>query len=161
ESLHLTGGEPFQRGDLVALCTQFMRQNAVQRLSISSSGYHVEQSARAVEQILKHDALEQLTIELSIDGSAGFHNLFRGDPRAFDNAIQTYYALAAIQRRDARLRLRVVSTATRENMEEIERLSTYLYQRCPQLDRHALALLQGERRRSTLRAPELARFLEL
>lgn len=161
ESLHLTGGEPFLRDDLVALCTQFIRQNGVRRLSINSSGYHVESIARSVEQILKHSALEQLLIELSIDGTPSFHNQFRGDPRAFDNAIQTYYALAAVQRRDARLRLRVVSTATRENLDEIERLSSYLYQRCPQLDRHALTLLQGERRRSTLRAPELGRFLEL
>lgn len=161
EALHLTGGEPFMRDDLLAICRQFARQNGVRQLSINTSGYHVERIARSVEQLLSQTTLAQLTIELSLDGTAAFHNQFRGDVRAFDNAIQTYYGLAALQRRDARLRLRVVSTATRENLDEIERLSHYLYERCPQLESHAVNMLEGERRRSTMRAPELGRFLEL
>jgi len=161
ESLHLTGGEPLLRDELAAVCTQFIRHNGLVRLSISTSGYYVARTSRTIERILAQSQLEQCLVELSIDGTAGFHNRFRGDARSFDNSIQTYYGLAAIARRDPRLRLRVVSTATRENLEEIEQLSHYLYERCPQLERHAVNLLQGERRRSTLRAPELGRFLAL
>jgi radical SAM protein with 4Fe4S-binding SPASM domain len=162
EALHLTGGEPFLRDDLPEICAQFIRHNSLVRLSISTSGYYVARTARTVERLLlAHPTLEQLTIELSLDGTSDFHNRFRGDTRSFDNAIQTYYGLAAVARRDPRLRLRVVSTATRDNLEEIERLSHYLHERCPQLDQHKVQLLQGERRRSTLRAPDPDRFFAL
>jgi len=161
ESLHMTGGEPLLRDELAAIGAQFIRHNQLKRLSISTSGYHVARATHSVEQLLKNPDLKQLVIELSIDGTADFHNRFRGDVRAFDNAIQTYYGLAALARRDARLRLSVMSTVTHENVEEIERLSRYLYDRCPQLDRHGLTMLHGERRRSTLRAPEVGRFLAL
>ncbi|MEY4582904.1 MAG: hypothetical protein RL701_7607 [Pseudomonadota bacterium] len=161
ESLHVTGGEPMLRDELATIASQFIRHNKLQRLSISTSGYFVARTTRTVERILNDPGLQQCSIELSLDGTAEFHNRFRGDNRAFDNAIQTYYGLAALARRDARLRLSVVSTVTRDNVEEIERLSRYLYDRCPQLEKHAVTLLQGERRRSTLRAPEVGRFLAL
>lgn len=161
ESLHLTGGEPFLRDELPEICAQFSRQNAVSRVSISSSGFYVAKSTRAVERILAQTTLEQCTIELSLDGTADFHNRFRGDSRSFDNAIQTYYGLAAIARKDPRLKLRVVSTATRDNLDELERLSHYLYDRCPQLDQHKLQMVEGERRRAGLRAPDPDRFFAL
>jgi len=161
ESLHITGGEPLLREELASICTQFIRHNALRHLSINTSGYYVARTSRTVERILARSELEQCVVELSIDGMADFHNRFRGDPRSFDNAIQTYYGLAAIARRDPRLRLRVVSTATRDNLDDLERLSHYLYERCPQLERHSVNILQGERRRGNLRAPELGRFLAL
>lgn len=161
ESLHLTGGEPFLRDELPEICAQFSRQNALSSLSISTSGYHVARITRAVERILALTTLEQCTIELSLDGTADFHNRFRGDAHSFDNAIQSYYGLAAIARKDQRLKLRVVSTATRDNLEELERLSHYLYDRCPQLEQHKLQMLEGERRRAGLRAPDPDRFFQL
>ena len=161
ESLHLTGGEPFLRDELPEICAQFARQNALSHLSISTSGFHVTRTTRAVERILLQSNLEQCTIELSLDGTAEAHNRFRGDGQSFDNAIQTYYGLAAIARKDRRLKLRVVSTATRDNLEELERLSHYLYDRCPQLEQHKLRMLEGERRRAGLRAPDPDRFFQL
>jgi radical SAM protein with 4Fe4S-binding SPASM domain len=161
ESLHLTGGEPFLRAELPEICAQFSRQNALSSLSISTSGFHVARTTQAVERILAQTTLDQCTIEISLDGTADFHNRFRGDSHSFDNAIQTYYGLAAIARKDPRLKLRVVSTATRDNLEELERLSHYLYGRCPQLEQHKLQMLEGERRRAGLRAPDPDRFFQL
>jgi radical SAM protein with 4Fe4S-binding SPASM domain len=162
ESLHLTGGEPFLRDELPEVCAQFARHNSLAQLSISSSGFYVARTTRAVERILAlSPTLEQCVVELSLDGTADFHNRFRGDPHSFDNAIQTYYGLAAIARKDPRLKMRVVSTATRDNLEEVERLSHYLYDRCPQLEQHKLQMLQGERRRAGLRGPDPARFFAL
>jgi radical SAM protein with 4Fe4S-binding SPASM domain len=162
ESLHITGGEPLLHEELEGICSQFIRQNRLQRLSISTSGYYVARTSRTIDRLLTNNpALKQCSIELSLDGTTDFHNRFRGDVRAFDNTIQTYYGLAALARRDARVRLSVVSVVTRDNVDEIERLSRYLYDRCPQLERHQLRLLSGERRRPTLRAPEVGRFLSL
>jgi MoaA/NifB/PqqE/SkfB family radical SAM enzyme len=164
EQLDLLGGEPFMHDQLAKVCSQFIRQNTVRSLSITTNGFDVPRIVRTVDQILKSSAAEtltRLTIELSIDGTARFHNRLRGDERSFDNAIQSYYGLAAIQRRDPRLRLRVASIALSDNLEEIERLSSYLYERCPQLERHSVTRLRGEHRSLQLRSPELGRFLEL
>jgi radical SAM protein with 4Fe4S-binding SPASM domain len=161
ESLHLTGGEPFLRDELSEICAQFSRQNALSSLSISSSGFYVARTTHTVERILAQTTLEQFTVELSLDGTADFHNRFRGDAQSFDNAVQSYYGLAAIARKDPRLKLRVVSTVTRDNLDEIERLSRYLYDRCPQLEQHKLQMLHGERRRAGLRAPDPDQFFAL
>jgi MoaA/NifB/PqqE/SkfB family radical SAM enzyme len=164
EQLDLLGGEPFLHDQLVKVCAQFMRQNTLRSLSITSNGFDVPRIVRTVEQILSNSASEhlaRLTIELSIDGSARLHNRLRGHESSFDNAIQSYYGLAALQRRDARLRLRVSSIAMSDNLDEIERLSSYLYERCPQLERHSVTRLRAECSSLSLRPPELGRFLEL
>jgi MoaA/NifB/PqqE/SkfB family radical SAM enzyme len=161
ELLEMTGGEPFMRSDLAEIASQFCTQNRLNKLSIVSSGYHVESTVAAVAQILQNAELGRLTIQLSLDGTARFHNRFRGDARAFDNAIQTYYGLAALQRRDARLRLHAVSTLTADNAEEIELLSLYLHERCPQLERHSVTSLRSERRNLSLRAAEPAQHIKL
>src|SRR6185312_13811217 len=57
ESLHLTGGEPFLRDELPEIVAQFTRQNSLATLSISSSGFYVARTTRAVERMLAQSSL--------------------------------------------------------------------------------------------------------
>ena len=75
--------------------------------------------------------------------------------------MQTYEALAALQERDPRLRIHSISTATDRNMDEIKRLTTYLYDRCPKMDHHNLAIIRGDRKDPTLKGPGLKQYQEL
>jgi MoaA/NifB/PqqE/SkfB family radical SAM enzyme len=75
--------------------------------------------------------------------------------------METYDALAALQASDPRLRIHSISTATDVNMAEIRRLTTYLYERCPQMDHHNLAIIRGDRKNPTLRGPSLQQYEEL
>jgi MoaA/NifB/PqqE/SkfB family radical SAM enzyme len=99
--------------------------------------------------------------EISLDGLGEFHNKFRGSPGAFDKAMQTYDALAELQTRDPRLRIHAISTATEVNMDEIERLTTYLFDRCPKMDHHNLALIRGDRKNPSLQGPNLQQYQRL
>jgi MoaA/NifB/PqqE/SkfB family radical SAM enzyme len=75
--------------------------------------------------------------------------------------MQTYDALAELQQRDRRLRIHAISTATDINMGEIRRLTTYLYDRCPKMDHHNLALIRGDRKNPSLHGPSLLEYQEL
>jgi MoaA/NifB/PqqE/SkfB family radical SAM enzyme len=90
-----------------------------------------------------------------------FHDAFRGAKNAFARALATYDALAELQARDPRLRIHAISTATQVNMQEIRQLTTFLYQRCPQMDHHNLALIRGDRKNPDLATPLLGEYTAL
>src|SRR5262249_40613952 len=51
--------------------------------------------------------------------------------------------------------------ATEWNMPEIKLLTTFLYDRCPQMTHHNLAILRGDRKNPTLRGPALEEYRKL
>ena len=161
ENLYISGGEPFLRRDLAAVCRRFVEADAVRRLYITTNGSRPDRVADVVEAILASPAPELLVIEVSLDGLPVFHDTFRDLPGAFARAMASIDALAGIRRRDARLRIHVVSTATAANVDEIERLSRFLFERCPAVEHHDLALLRGESRSPDLAPPDLDRYREL
>ena len=90
-----------------------------------------------------------------------FHDKFRVAKNSFKKAMETYDALIKIQDRDPRLRVHSISTATDVNMEEIKKLTTYLYERCPRMDHHNLAIIRGDRKNPTLHGPTLKQYEDL
>jgi MoaA/NifB/PqqE/SkfB family radical SAM enzyme len=90
-----------------------------------------------------------------------YHDRFRGNPKSFAKAMETYDMLAELHRHDPRLRIHAISTATHENMDELERLTIFLHERCPAMDHHNLALIRGDRKNPSLRGPSLDRYAEL
>ena len=100
-------------------------------------------------------------IELSLDGMPKFHDEFRKAKNAFKKAMETYDALAELQKEDNRLQIHAISTATHINMGEIKQLTTYLYDRCPQMMHHNLAIIRGDRKDPTLQGPALEQYIQL
>src|SRR3990172_7395337 len=90
-----------------------------------------------------------------------FQDRLRVSPGSFDRAMRTYNALVELQQRDSRLRIHAISTATDVNMEEIRRLTTYLFDRCPRMDHHNLAIIRGDRKNPSLEGPNLQQYREL
>jgi MoaA/NifB/PqqE/SkfB family radical SAM enzyme len=90
-----------------------------------------------------------------------FHDHFRGMKNAFARSMETYDALVQLQREDARLRIHAISTATDSNMDEIRTLTTYLYERCPQMEHHNLAIIRGDRKNPSLKGPKLREYQDL
>jgi MoaA/NifB/PqqE/SkfB family radical SAM enzyme len=161
ENLNLSGGEPFLRPELGEICRQFIRQNGVREIYVPSNGYFTDRTVRQVSETLQEADLRLFVVELSLDGTREFHDTFRATPRAFDRAMQTYDALAALQERDPRLRIHAISTATDVNVDEIRRLTTYLYDRCPRMDHHNLAIIRGDRKNPSLQGPSLEEYQQL
>ena len=69
--------------------------------------------------------------------------------------------LAELQRKDPRLRIHSISTATDINIGQIRELTSYLYERCPQMDHHNLALIRGDRKNPALATPNMNEYQAL
>jgi len=161
ETLNLSGGEPFLRPEFAEICRQFIRHNGVRQIYVPTNGYFTERTVKQIAGTLQEKDLDLFVAEISLDGVGEFHNRFRGSPGAFEKAMQTYDALAQLQASDARLRIHAISTATHVNMDEIERLTSYLYERCPKMDHHNLALIRGDRKNPSLQGPGLEQYQRL
>jgi len=161
EVLNLSGGEPFLRKEFAEICGQFIRHNHVRQIYVPSNGWYTDKTVKAISQVLEEPTLDLFAIELSLDGMADFHDRFRGAKGAFDKAMATYDALAELQARDARLRIHAISTATDVNVDEIRRLTTYLFDRCPQMDHHNLGFIRGDRKNPALESPDMRVYNEL
>jgi MoaA/NifB/PqqE/SkfB family radical SAM enzyme len=161
ENLNLSGGEPFLRPEFGEICRQFIRHNRVRQIYVPTNGYFADRTVKQITETLKEKDLDLFVAEISLDGLGEFHNKFRGSPGAFDKAMQTYEALAKLQESDPRLRIHSISTATGVNMDEIRRLTSYLFERCPKMDHHNLALIRGDRKNPSLQGPGLEQYQRL
>jgi len=158
ENLNLSGGEPFLRKEVAQICRQFIRHNKVRQIYVPTNGYFTERTVEQVTDVLGEQELGLFVVELSLDGMADYHDQLRATPGAFERALGTYEALVKLQERDPRLRLHAASTATSANLDEIRRLTAFLYDRCPKMDHHNLAIIRGDRRNPSLLTPDLAEY---
>ena len=161
ENLNLSGGEPFLRPEFAEIVSLFLTNNAVKEVYVPTNGYYTSRTEEHVLKVLRSPSLRLLACELSLDGMPEYHNRFRGNPRSFEKALETYDALARVQRDDPRLRIHAISTATHENMDELRQLTEFLYARCPAMDHHNLAIIRGDRKNASLRGPLLEQYRAL
>lgn len=161
DNLNLSGGEPFLRPEFAEIIHQFVDHNRVKQVYVPTNGFFTEKTIAALEKILKDDRLKLFACEISLDGMPEFHNKFRGNPRSFEKAMETYDALAELQKRDPRLRIHSIGTVTGTNVEEVRRLTNFLHERCPAIDHHNIAIIRGDRKDPSLQGPQLAAYQEL
>ena len=161
ENLNLSGGEPFLRPEFADVCSLFIRNNGVKQIYVPTNAYYTDKMAKQLRQVLHERTLQYFVCEISLDGMEEYHNRFRGNPKSFAKAMETYDMLAGLQREEPRLRIHAISTATEENMDELEGLTTFLHERCPAMDHHNLAIIRGDRKNASLRGPSLERYSKL
>ncbi|HEV8256153.1 MAG TPA: radical SAM protein [Casimicrobiaceae bacterium] len=161
ENLNLSGGEPFLRKEFDAICRQFIRKNGVKEIYVPTNGWYTDKTVRMIRGVLEEPGLKLFGVELSLDGMPAFHDEFRKARNSFRRAMQTYDALAALQNEDPRLQIHAISVATERNMGEIRQLTTFLYDRCPKMSHHNLAIIRGDRKNPTLQGPSLEEYREL
>jgi len=161
ENLNLSGGEPFIRKEFGEICRKFITTNGVRQIYVPTNGYFTDKTIAAITEVLEEPELDLFVAEISLDGMPEFHDTFRVAKHAFKKAMETYDALAELQKKDPRLRIHSISTATDVNMDEIRKLTTYLYERCPAMDHHNLAIIRGDRKNPTLKGPVLQQYEDL
>ncbi len=161
ENLNLSGGEPFLRPEFGEICRQFIRHNRVREIYVPTNGSFTERTVEQVRSVLEEKSLKLFVAELSLDGMPEFHDRFRGMKNAFARAMETYDALAELQKSDPRLRIHANSVATDANMDEIRKLTTYLFEQYPRIDHHNLAIIRGDRKNPSLMGPQLQEYAEL
>lgn len=161
ENLNLSGGEPFLRKEFAAICRQFIVRNGVREIYVPTNAYFPERTIAALRGVLEEPSLKLFGVELSLDGMPRFHDEFRKTPNSFRNAMRTYDELVKLQQEDSRLQIHAISTATESNMGEIRQLTTFLFDRCPAMTHHNLAIIRGDRKNPTLGGPALEEYKAL
>ncbi len=161
ENLNLSGGEPFIRQDFGEICELFLKNNNVQNIYVPTNGYFTDRTEKSLRKVLSSPTLKLFVCELSLDGMPEYHNRFRGNPQSFEKAMETYKMLERLQAEDPRLRIHANTVAMSENMEEASQLTEYLYNNCPKMEHHNLAIIRGDRKNPSLQGPQLERYKEL
>jgi MoaA/NifB/PqqE/SkfB family radical SAM enzyme len=158
ENLYLSGGEPFLRPEFAEIVELFLARNGVKQVYVPTNGYFTDRTEAALRRILTSKTLQLFACEISLDGMPEYHDRFRGNPRSFAKAMETYDMLVRLQAEDPRLRIHSISTATNENLEELKQLTSYLFERCPKMDHHNLAIIRGDRKNPSLQGPQLGAY---
>lgn len=161
ENLNLSGGEPFIRAEFAEIVRMFIRNNGVKQVYVPTNGYFTDRTQKALRGVLEEKDLFLFVCEFSLDGTPEYHNKFRGNPRSFEKAMETYDMCAELQKEDPRLRIHSISTVTNQNIDEIWKLTDYLYERCPAMDHHNIALIRGDRKDPSLLTPPLDQYTAL
>jgi MoaA/NifB/PqqE/SkfB family radical SAM enzyme len=161
ENLNLSGGEPFLRREFGDICLLFSENNSVKRIYVPTNGYFTERTEKQLRRVFQSKTLESFVCEISLDGMADYHDRFRGNPRSFAKAMETYDMLAVMQKQEPRLRIHANTVAMNENMDEIWKLTEYLHERCPSMEHHNLAIIRGDRKNPSLQGPALQNYRQL
>jgi MoaA/NifB/PqqE/SkfB family radical SAM enzyme len=161
DNLNLSGGEPFLRQEFADICKQFVRHNGVKEIYVPTNGYYTERTIKQIRATLEEPSLRLFVAEISLDGMPSFHDEFRVTKNSFKKAMETYDALVELQREDPRLQIHSNSCATADNMDDLRMLTTFLFDRCPKMSHHNLALIRGDRKNPSLQGPKLEEYERL
>ncbi|HJM56436.1 MAG: hypothetical protein CMJ98_07525 [Planctomycetes bacterium] len=162
EILNISGGEPYLQPDFAEIVELFVKNNGVRQIYVPTNGYFTKKTEEAMRAIMNScPELDLFVNEFSLDGTPEFHNTFRGNAKSFEKAMETYDMLAGLQEEDERFRIHTTSTATGDNLAELKALCDLLYERCPKMDHHGIAIIRGDRKNPSLEGPELDTFREL
>ncbi|MFX0194701.1 MAG: radical SAM/SPASM domain-containing protein [Candidatus Hodarchaeota archaeon] len=161
EILAISGGEPFLREGFSDICRCYIENNQLGEIYVPTNAYFTERIVKAVGEVLKDSSLKLFVVEISLDGMIEFHNRFRGSNHSFQKAMDTYDALKELQKHDSRLRIHAVSTVSAANVNDVYELTGFLYDRCPAIDHHNIALIRGDRKNPSLQGPDLLKYQNL
>jgi Fe-coproporphyrin III synthase len=87
--VHLSGGEPFLRADLIDVCDLFATHCPNASISIATNGTLTERIAAFCKLVSARDYRDRLGIGISLDGIGELHDSIRGVKGTYVRAIET------------------------------------------------------------------------
>ena len=124
--LSLTGGEAFQRDDIVELATMFRKSCRLGRYQIPTSGYRTARIVEAAERLLLANPDTPFRVDVSLDGVQAVHNGIRRIADGFDRAVATIKALNSLKRRFTHFDVGVITTISRANQATVREISAFV-----------------------------------
>jgi MoaA/NifB/PqqE/SkfB family radical SAM enzyme len=121
--LSITGGEAFQRPDIVELATMFRKTTRLGRYQIPTSGYRTELIVTAAEQILRANQKTPFRVDVSLDGIGDVHNAIRRVKDGFENAVQTIKELNKLKKHYSHFDVGVITTISKFNQHVVRETS--------------------------------------
>lgn len=119
EQVLLTGGEPFLREEIVEISALF-HSIGVQSVSIPTNGILTERITDCVSRILRSTSLDELKINVSLDGTREVHDSIRNVPGCYDRACETIVRLKDLRQTHRNLHVSVSCVLSQENISNLE-----------------------------------------
>ncbi|MBF0531093.1 MAG: radical SAM protein, partial [Deltaproteobacteria bacterium] len=159
-TLLLSGGEPFMRNDIAAVCSCFIEQNGIAALAVPTNCTLPERIVPFVEDMLRRYPHLTLSINPSLDGLRETHDAMRGKTGVFEKVVETVTELSRIRRRHPKLEIVINTVISEENAGEIDLLGDLVYNEMD-CDYHEFEILRGDPRDGGLKAPPIAEIRRL
>ena len=158
--LNLTGGEPFAREDLFEIYKIFVKNNTPVDIAISTNGILTKKIYSDVSEMLKYGNMQNLAINLSLDGTEEIHNEIRGMD-CYTHVIETYRKLVHQKEKYPQLSIVVSTVITNRNYKILDEFHKELKKVMPKLDFHNLEIMRGDPMDKHYNAPSIQQLEEL
>ena len=120
-----TGGEPFLREDLPDIINVFYRNNRLRNVGIPTNGSLTKKVVTSVRKILSLCTDVHLGVDISIDALHQAHDTIRGFPGLFEKAIETYWQLKALEKKNKNFKVCVEITVSHYNQDNLLEIYDY------------------------------------
>jgi MoaA/NifB/PqqE/SkfB family radical SAM enzyme len=124
----LTGGEAFQRDDIVELATMFRKTCKLGRYQIPTSGYRTGRIVEAAERLLIANPDTPFRVDVSLDGVGSVHDSIRRISDGFNRAVETIKALNRLKRSYAHFDVGIITTISRTNQASVREIAAFVEQ---------------------------------
>lgn len=141
--LSITGGEPSLRNDLPEIISTFCDNNQTQNVVLHTNGYLTEKIRDNVIRVAEANPQVEVNVSVSIDAMSDLHDLIRGVPGIFENAIASIDALKQVKERYPNVNVTVNTCYNSHNCDDVGRLSDYLFEH-HSIDGYYLSWVRGE-----------------
>ncbi len=152
EHLLLSGGEPFLRDDLIEIVDTFVQTDKIRTLDIPTNGLLTDRTIDFAKSILEKHPHLYLTIGVSFDGLAEYHNQLRGVNDAFQKAMECLKALVNLKKEMKNLDVIVLTVVSDQNVNEIIRLVEFIEKNIA-VDRIMFEPVRGNPKDSSIKSP--------
>ena len=120
ENVHISGGEPTTRSDLVESCRIILdKLPKLRKLGLSTTGLTPERAIPMLTRIVRLCAERDVlcSVRVAIDGVGQVHDDVRQVPSGFEQAVRTIREMQALQQRD-RFNLGIAATIFSGNLND-------------------------------------------
>jgi MoaA/NifB/PqqE/SkfB family radical SAM enzyme len=123
----LTGGEPFLRKDLDKICLAAYRCNRIAVIDIFTNGL-ISEDTSIVSGAILQKVPATLRVWVSLEGLDHTHDMIRGIPGAFQEAMNTIEYLKQLKQHNDNIQVFIITTISLANFEDIEPLIRFVKQ---------------------------------
>jgi MoaA/NifB/PqqE/SkfB family radical SAM enzyme len=139
DRLMLSGGEPFLREDLIAVCRAFVASAGVSSIVLPAGGT-APGSAETLAALLDAGLDTDVALCVSVDGLAKIHRALRGTP--LGPTLDFLESALALRAKRPRLRVHVQTVVNAANRAEMPALAAFVAARFP-VDGHGFDVIRG------------------
>ncbi len=122
----LTGGEPFVRTDISAICKHFLAGTGARTIEINTNGYFPRRVEETVRNVMEDFPRNTMFIQVSLLGTEKVHNKISGVGDSFLQMDRTLDRLVQLRRRYKNLRVTVCFPVMKANYTDIDNVVRYL-----------------------------------